>query len=121
MKDYTPTNWYWIVGGDPSQVYSSAVGTYVPSSDPTYVDWAADGTPPTRVANEDELGDVLANASLRPVNAVVLDKFKGAQASKLTLELVAKVLFNHENRIRAAESKASITAAQFANALKAML
>jgi hypothetical protein len=121
MKDYNPTNWYWIVDSVPSQVYSSAIGDYVPATDATYVAWRADGTPPTRVANEDELGDVLANASLRPANATVLDKFKTTQAAKLTLELVAKVLFNHENRIRANEGKATITAPQFAAALKAML
>jgi hypothetical protein len=51
----------------------------------------------------------------------MLDGYKGKQASKFTLLIAAKVAFNQENRIRALEGKAPVTAAQFAGALKAML
>ncbi len=121
MKLYDPTNWYWVVGGDQTKVFSSAVGDYVPVSDATYVSWLSDEGAPTVIDTENNLAEVLSRNSVRPTHANVLDKYKSVQASKLTIELVAKVLFNHENRIRALESKPTITAAQFANALKAML
>lgn len=121
MKDYNPNDWYWIVGGDASRAYSSKTGDYVAASNSTFMQWLADGNTPTRIPNADELAEVLANASVRPVSADMLGRYKTSQASKLTIELVAKVLFNHENRIRVLESKPTITANQFANALKAML
>lgn len=58
-KLYTPSAWYWIVAGDPSQVYSSAAAAYVPATDPGYLDWLSEGGVPTRIANESELRDVL--------------------------------------------------------------
>lgn len=121
MKLYDVRDWYWYVGGDTTRAFSSAIGDYVPSSDATFQAWLSDGSSPTRIISESGLGEVLANASVRPVNTGILDNYRTSQASKLTMELVAKVLFNHENRIRVLESKPTITAAQFANALKAML
>lgn len=59
QKLYAPSNWYWIVNGDETKVYSSATGDYVPVSDEAYQEWLADGTLPTRIANEAELSDVL--------------------------------------------------------------
>lgn len=120
MKTYDPTNWYWFVGGDETKAFSSASGDYVPADDPAFLAWRVDGNP-TRIDTEDNLADVLASASVRPTRANILDKYKNTQASRLTMELVAKVLFNHENRLRALESKPSVTAGQFAGALKAML
>lgn len=121
MSDYNPSNWYWIVAGVETQLFSSASGNYVPASDATYQAWLAGGNVPTRIASEDELGDVLAPYQIRPAAAGVLDAYKNSQATKLTVEIVAKVLFNHENRIRALEGKASVTAAQFKSALKDLM
>lgn len=118
---YDPRNWYWIVGGDETKVYSSAAGDYVPADNATYAAWVAVGGVATRILNSDELAEVLANASVRPSQADMLDRFKDSQAGKLTLALVAKVLFNHENRLRALEGKQPVTANQFKSALKAML
>ncbi len=119
--DYDVKNWYWIVAGDASKVYSSKLGDYVQVSDATYQAWLSGGNLPTNILSADELAEVLALASVRPAQADLLDRYRGSQASKLTIELVAKVLFNHENRIRVLESKQSVTAGQFAAALKAML
>ena len=33
MMFYNPANWYWLVGGDASRVYSSARAAYVPATD----------------------------------------------------------------------------------------
>lgn len=83
MKPYIASNWYWAVGTDTSKVYSSAAGDYVPSNDATYQAWREDGTKPTPTGTEAELADVLASASVRPVNANILDGYRGNQASNL--------------------------------------
>ena len=41
--EYDPSNWYWIVNGSTTQVYSSKAGDYVPVANATYVAWRAAG------------------------------------------------------------------------------
>lgn len=57
---YNPSNWYWIVAGSTTQVFSSASGTLVATSDATYQAWLAAGNLPSRIASWAELHDVLA-------------------------------------------------------------
>jgi hypothetical protein len=118
---YNPKDWYWIVAGSATHVYSSANGDYVPVSDETYQAWLAAGGAPTRIASEDELAEVLAPYQIRPAAATVLDKYKDAHARRLTVEIVAKVQFNHENRIRALEGRQAVTPQQFRNVLKELM
>lgn len=60
-RTYKPANWYWIVAGDETQVYSSAAGHFVPSDDPAYIEWlATQGQRPTRIVSSEELSAVLA-------------------------------------------------------------
>lgn len=118
---FTPSNWYWIVNGNEAQVYSSAAGDYVAANNAAYQAWIASGGVATRIASEAELGDVLAPYALRPTASGVLDGYTDSQATKLTIETVAKVAFNHENRIRVLEGKAAFNAAQFKAALKALM
>ena len=120
-KDYTPSDWYWIVNGSTTQVFSSASGAYVPTSDATYVAWKEDGTLPTRIGAEAELGEVLAPYNIRPVAANVLDAYQDTQARKLTLEVVAKVLFNLVNEVRVLKGQNQINAAQFRTYLKGLM
>ena len=121
MKSYDPKNWYWIVAGSATQVFSSASGSYVPVSDPTYVAWAEDGTRPTNIVSEDELGEVLAPHQIRPVTPAVLDAYKDSQANKLTVEIIAKVLFRIVNDVRALQGQQPITAPQFKTFLKGLM
>lgn len=58
-KSYSAIAWFWIVAGDESQVYSSALPGFVPATDPGYVAWREEGGIPTRIAALDELRDVL--------------------------------------------------------------
>lgn len=118
MKEYDPFNWYWTVG---SQVFSSASGSYVAADNPAYLAWKADGTVPTNIASEAELGEVLAPYNIRPVSANVLDAYQDTQARKLTLEVVAKVLFNLVNEIRVLKGQSQITAAQFRTYVKGLM
>jgi hypothetical protein len=58
--------------------------------------------------------------TVRDMTAEELDAEKGVQVDAVDI-VVGKVLFNHENRIRALEGKQAVTAAQFKAALKALL
>lgn len=112
MKEYNPSNWYWFVGGDLTKVYSSLIGDYIPVNDPTFVEWSSDGTSPTRIDTEQNLGEVLAPLLIRPVQANVLEGYQSAQTDHVAMKLIFKLFFNHENRIRALEGKTPITVAQ---------
>ncbi len=125
---FTPSNWYWIVAGSTTQVYSSAAGDYVAVSDPTYQAWLAAGHTPTNIDNEANLGDVLAPYLVRPVSANVLDGYKTSLAGNIVAQVIFKVLFNHENRLRACEralalngSPPDLTPAQAKAAVKALM
>lgn len=120
-KEYEITNWYWIVGGDETKVFSSASGDYVSANNPAFVAWKADGTVPTQILNEDELGEVLAPYNIRPAAANVLDKYKDAQAKELTIKTVAKALFFMANEIRALKGQNAITPQQFRGWLKDLM
>jgi hypothetical protein len=109
MKNYNPSNWYWIVAGDESRVFSSATGNYVPATDPTYLAWRADGAMPTRILNETELGEVLADARVRPQRAAVLDAYKGQHAKRMTDEVQTKALLWCINEIRTLKGEAPLT------------
>lgn len=119
---FTPIDWYWIVAGSTTQVYSSKVGDYVPINNAAFLAWKAAGDKtPTPIATEGELGEVLAVHFLRPVPVAVLDSYKDAHAGKLTIEVVAKVLFQIVNEIRALKGEAAITPAQFKNYIKGLM
>jgi hypothetical protein len=128
MKPFNVRNWYWIVAGDESRVCSSAAGDYVLPTNAAYVAWRADGTLPTRIVNEAELGEVLAQYRLRPTHAAVLDGYLERQAMDVIDAVHFKIMFNHENRIRAIErtlllngSPPNLTPAQARAAVKALL
>lgn len=125
---FTPNNWYWTVAGSTSQVYSSASGGYVPVSDPTYQTWLGSGGIATRIDTEANLGSVLANYLLRPTPSGVLDGYTSALANNVITQAVFKILFNHENRLRACEralglngSPPDLTAGQAFNAVKNLM
>lgn len=123
MKTYDPTNWYWIVAGDESRAFSSAAGNYVPANNAAFAAWKADGTVPTRIASEVELGEVLADARVRPADAAatVADAFKDRHARELTLQVVAKWMLWATNEIRTLKGQAPVSAAQFRAFLKGQM
>ncbi len=125
---YNPSNWYWKVAGSTTQVFSSAAGDFVPVADATYQAWLASGNVPTVIDTEANLGAVLAPYLLRPAAANVLDGYKDKLAVDVIAAVIFKVLFNHENRIRAIEralslngSPPDLTPAQAKNAVKALM
>jgi hypothetical protein len=128
MKDYNPKNWYWFVGGDQTKAFSSASGDYVLSADATFQAWLADGTLPTKIDTEANLGAVLAPYLMRPANAGVLDGYTTSQATTIIAHVAFKIAFNHENRLRAIErqlglngSPPNLTAQQALNVVKGLM
>jgi len=72
-------NWYWVVAGDATSVWSSKRAVSVPADDADYVAWLADGThQPSHIGTMEELYQVLAQqyprGSLHTYCAFVRDK-----------------------------------------------
>lgn len=124
MKNYDPKNWYWIVGGDQTKAYSSALGDYVPATDATFTAWRADGTPPTQIDTEVNLGGVLAPyypTITRPVPAAVIDGYQQSQSDDVIAHKLFKLIFSMFNRIQVLEGKQAVTPAQARAAVKALM
>lgn len=109
----TLENWYWIVAGSTTQVYSSAVGDYVPVADATYQAWLADGNSPTVIDTEANLGNVVAGLAVAPIPAAILDSYTSTQVDNIDKEKLRKLLFFMANQIRALQSQPPLTATQF--------
>lgn len=58
-QNYSAANWYWIVAGDETQVYSSLAFAYVPVANSTYQAFLAGGNLPTRIEAVASLRNVL--------------------------------------------------------------
>lgn len=115
MKPYDPTNWFWYVGGDTSKAYSSAAGAYVAASNATFQAWLADGTVPTKIDTEANLGAVLAvyyPSVPRPTVTGVVDGYQQNQADDVFQHKLVKLLFTMLNRIQVLEGKPALTVAQ---------
>lgn len=121
MKIYNPKDWYWIVGGDATKAYSSALGDYVSAGDVAFAAWKQDGTLPTNIDTEANLGEVLAAYSIRPVHAGVLDGYTESHSRKLTVEVVAKILLWCVNEIRALKGQPALNAQQFRAFIKGQM
>lgn len=59
-----PFDWYWVVAGSSTQVYSSKRATYVVLSDSAYVTWLQTFGSPSHIATEAEMLAALAQFGL---------------------------------------------------------
>jgi hypothetical protein len=78
---YNPKDWYWIVAGSTTQVFSSARQAYVPVTDATYLAWRELNFP-TQIISEAELIAVLeqqAPGVVLPSNAGLIGYAIGKQ------------------------------------------
>lgn len=115
MKPYDPKNWFWYVGGDRTRAYSSATGDYVQSGDATFQAWLSDGTLPTVIDTEANLGAVLAPYHpdvRRPITPAVLDGYRQSHADDTFQLKLMKFLFVLNNRVRTLEGQQPLTIAQ---------
>lgn len=119
---YDPSNWYWIVAGGP-QVFSSARAAYFDQTDKNYQAWVAAGNIATNIESESALWDVLSDAypaGIPAGNSTAQDQLKSGLIDRCDV-VAFKILFNHENRIRALEGKQAVTKAQFVTAIKSII
>jgi hypothetical protein len=121
MKPYNAQNWYWVVAGSTTQVYSSAAVAYVPVADPTYVAWLATGGRPTKIAVEQDLWDVLTAAGVAvPATATASDGQKDSMFDSVP-QVIRVWAFAIDNRTRVLEGLPTRTAAQFKSYVKSLL
>ena len=121
---FDAANWYWSVGGDKTQVFSSAAAAYVPAGDATYTAWLANPSHATsQIATEQELWDYLNGRVLdgTPATATSTDAAKDGRVRDQMSEVVGQILLNHENRIRALEGRAAVTRQQFVQGVKTLM
>ena len=72
MFKYNLMNWYWIVDGSTTFVFSSASHSYVRADDNTYLAWLASGGIPTKISSAD-----LPNV----VNEPIIEQLKAVDAA----------------------------------------
>lgn len=122
MSDYDARDHYWFVGGDEARAWSSARAAYVDVTDKTFAAWRESGRPPTRIASEEELWDVLAKQAPERLPALPAADDRRRETALGAIDVaMLRILLNQENRIRALEGKAAINAAQFRAALRGMV
>lgn len=102
----TKPGWRWLTVVDTSPSFDPALQV---RTGPAFA-FTSTTVERTWTVRDKTAGELAADADTRKEQQ--LDAFDA---------LALKALFNHENRVRALESKAPITAAQFRAALKAML
>ncbi len=118
---FNVNNWYWIVAGSTTQVYSSIAVAYVPISDPTYIAWLAKGFLPTKIAVEQDLFDVLVAAGIAvPAGKTSSDTLKGNLFDQVP-QVVKAWSFAIDNRVRVLEGQPTRTANQFKNYVKSLM
>ena len=52
-------DFYWVVGGDETEVFSSARRAFVPADDAAYLAWIAEGWQPAYIDTLDNLHAIL--------------------------------------------------------------
>lgn len=121
MQIYDAASWYWYVGGDTANAFSSAVGTFVPAADPTFAAWLAAGNTPTAIDTAANLGQVLAQALVRPTDAAVLAGYTSSQAKDIVDTPSFKVIFYLLGQVASLQGTPAPTAANAVSAMQALL
>lgn len=93
---FTPDAWFWIVAADETRFWSSAIGAYVAE--------LPDGSPVTRILNEEELTDVLKQYGLPgpivPALTVIPKNLIWSRATNEEAELMENALQSQPVRLR---------------------
>lgn len=121
MNVFDPNDWYYKLRSESERVFSSKRGVFVPITDEAFEAWKTLGNSPVPVDSAAEIGAALALFRVRSTEQSVLDGYTEAHAETVIFKLMFKVVFNHENRIRALEGKAPVTASQARTAMKALM
>ncbi len=120
-QPYNPANWYWVVAGSTTQVYSSASDSFVLVTDPTYQAWLTKGGKPTKVDSLQTLSDVLSAAGQPlPPGGGASDSQKEALFADVP-QAVKVWALDIDNRVRVLEGQPTRTANQFKTYVKGLL
>ena len=107
-----PNDWYFAIGGDQTQVFHSGRGVFVPAADAAFIAWMSVGKTATALPSVSDLGSVLAQFLVRPIDVSVLDAYTSVQATDIAGQIVFKISFNLLKRVAVLEGKTAPTAAQ---------
>jgi len=125
VRPFIISNWYWKVAGSITQVYSSRIGNYVPIADVTYQAWLTAGNLTTSIPSEVELGEVLAQHSLRPIPAGILQAYDDTIVKELEtmkiLRAFSLVMLDEINLLRQQHALPDRTVAQLKAAVRTKL
>jgi hypothetical protein len=94
LLQFNPLDWYWVVGGNTSQVYSTKVKGYVSITDLNYVSWLSLGGVPNIIDTDANMQHLSYNIFNKPI-----------------LSIQFKMLFTHEewsNIVKAAQSNVDV-------------
>jgi Domain of unknown function (DUF4376) len=97
---YLVSNWYWIVGGDEANVWSSAKAASVPIGDPDYQTWQQAGYYATNIASMDELEAVFAE-HYQPGMLKTYNAFKRWQKEQAGITLESGMPIKTDDRAQA--------------------
>jgi Domain of unknown function (DUF4376) len=105
---YRPTDWYWIIGADTQNVWSSARAMLVPIADVDYVAWSDPGRRPTNVAAMKDIEDTLAQVFPRGTPKTYAADCRYRKASGgLTITSISPVSFLTDPTARNTLARAS--------------
>ena len=119
--NYDPFNWYWIIAGSTTQVYSSGAVAFVAPTNATYTAWLARGNQASKIASQQDLVDLLYAAGVPvPAGAVASDALKDKTFDAVP-HAVQVWSFDIDNRVRVLEGQPTRTAAQFRAYVKSLM
>jgi hypothetical protein len=109
LMPYTPSDWYWIIGGDQANVWSSRRAASVPVSDPDYVAWLAVGGLTPQLATMQKLFDILS-AQYPPGTLQTYTAFRRWQKEQGGITLASGMPIKTDDRAQAKITGALVAA-----------
>lgn len=88
MLDFNIANWFWFIGEDEAQVWSSAAHGYVPVSDASYIAWQAEGGFAPRLAGQSELAEIVDKPIIEAIRSAEARQARPLREIGLGVEVV---------------------------------
>lgn len=89
MRNYNINDWYWIIGNNKNNVFSSDRSIIVPITDTTYTTWLTSGNLPTKIDSWSSLYGVMLNGNMTAATYIAT-----TQQTSLTPLQIATFLLN---------------------------
>lgn len=108
MLNYNPFDWYWVVGGNEAQVYSSRRRAMISIYHQEFTTWLA-GEPmraPTHIPSMDELKSVLRDRGVPPYHRVRKSTIISRLTDEQLSEAISLMTVRQQERWRAPDQPA---------------